>query len=302
MICTRPISQPLAATPPLRAMIETGARVRNVARDGIDKVVSRGRGDHPFALAIDEGERWRRASISRARSSTHREPGPTTIRLATSGTPAIGEITFADRIAYGVPDVLGRDRAVYAGPARARHRRRAFGRQCPARPRAARRNGPADPNIWAVRAANLARVFGGGAADKLRGARHAGRRSEAARGQRTAAARPALRRGTDRTPRRWPRGDGARRRGRAHAWTGGPDRRLHRPAPRPCDDARAAPRPRPVARKRPHARPDDRSEPAFLRHRCRRTATASSRIPSRILRGRHQELWPRADVPDGDRL
>ena len=41
--------QPLAETPALRSVIETGARVRNVSRDGIDKVLSRGRGDYPFA-------------------------------------------------------------------------------------------------------------------------------------------------------------------------------------------------------------------------------------------------------------
>src|SRR3954463_11707456 len=45
--------QPLAETPPLRAVIETGANVCNVTRAGIDKVLSRGRGDYPFALSID---------------------------------------------------------------------------------------------------------------------------------------------------------------------------------------------------------------------------------------------------------
>src|ERR1041384_943379 len=36
--------QPLAETPPLKSIVETRVRVRNVARDGIDKVVTRGRG------------------------------------------------------------------------------------------------------------------------------------------------------------------------------------------------------------------------------------------------------------------
>ena len=48
--------QPLAETPPLRSIIKTGARVRAVSRAGIDKVVSRGRSDHPFALAIDTAD------------------------------------------------------------------------------------------------------------------------------------------------------------------------------------------------------------------------------------------------------
>ncbi len=46
--------QPLGESPVLRSVIETGARVRNVSRDGIDKVVSRGRGDYPFVLTIDD--------------------------------------------------------------------------------------------------------------------------------------------------------------------------------------------------------------------------------------------------------
>ena len=32
-----------------------------------------------------------------------------------SGLPAVGEAEFRDRIAYGIPDILGRDRSIYAG-------------------------------------------------------------------------------------------------------------------------------------------------------------------------------------------
>ena len=47
-------------------MIETGARVRSRVAPGIDKVVSRNRADHPFALAI-EGAGGAPRSISPAR-------------------------------------------------------------------------------------------------------------------------------------------------------------------------------------------------------------------------------------------
>src|SRR3954469_8496221 len=106
--------QPLAETPPLREVIETGANVRNVTRAGIDKVVSRGRGDYPFALSIDTADGGSRIALARAvidASGTWASPNP----AAASGTPARGEVTFADRIAYGIPDVLGRDKASYAG-------------------------------------------------------------------------------------------------------------------------------------------------------------------------------------------
>ena len=44
-------------------------------------------------------------------SGTWTTPNP----LGASGLPAAGEAEFADRIAYGIPDILGRDRHVYAG-------------------------------------------------------------------------------------------------------------------------------------------------------------------------------------------
>jgi len=158
--------QPLAETPALRSVIETGARVRNVSRDGIDKVVSRGRGDYPFALTIDDANGGSRVDLARAvidASGTWSNQNP----ASASGTPAIGEITFADRIAYGVPDVLGRDRDAYAG-------RRVLviggGHSAANVLLDLARLAETDHRlqiIWAVRAANLARVFGGGDADKL---------------------------------------------------------------------------------------------------------------------------------------
>jgi thioredoxin reductase len=158
--------QPLAETPVLRSVIETGARVRNVSRDGIDKVVSRGRGDYPFALTIDEADGSSRIDLARAvidASGTWTSQNP----ASASGTPAVGEITFADRIAYGVPDVLGRDRHTYMG-------RRVLviggGHSAANVLLDLARLAEMDHRmqiIWAVRAANLKRVFGGGEADKL---------------------------------------------------------------------------------------------------------------------------------------
>src|SRR3954454_9392257 len=106
--------QPLAETPPLRDVIETGAHVRNVTRAGIDKVVSRGRGDYPFALSIDTADGGSRIELARAvidASGTWASPNP----AAASGTPAVGEVMFAARIGLGLPDVLGRDSEAYAG-------------------------------------------------------------------------------------------------------------------------------------------------------------------------------------------
>ena len=158
--------KPLAETPALRSVIETGARVRNVARDGIDKVVSRARADYPFALTIDEANGDSRIDLARAvidASGTWTNQNP----ASASGTPAIGEITVADRIAYGAPNVLDRDRDVYTG-------RRVLviggGHSAANVLLDLARLAETDHRlqiIWAVRAADLSRVLGGGEADKL---------------------------------------------------------------------------------------------------------------------------------------
>ena len=44
--------EPLAATPELAAVIETGARVTAISRHGVDKVVSRAREGRPFVLSV----------------------------------------------------------------------------------------------------------------------------------------------------------------------------------------------------------------------------------------------------------
>jgi thioredoxin reductase len=158
--------EPLAKTPAMQRVIETGARVQNVSRYGIDKVVSHGRGDYPFVLTVHAANGDSRIDLARAvidASGTWSNPNP----ASASGTPAIGEVACADRIAYGIPDVLGVDRATYA------HRRVLViggGHSAANVLLDLARLAETDPGlriIWAVRSGNLARVFGGGAADRL---------------------------------------------------------------------------------------------------------------------------------------
>jgi thioredoxin reductase len=158
--------QPLAETPELRAVVEAGARVRSVSRHGIDKVVSRNRASHPFTLTIETRAGAKRIDIARAvidASGTWANPNP----LGASGTEVPGERAFSDRIAYGIPDVLGKDRAGYAdqrvivigGGHSAANALIDLARLAETDPRTRL--------IWAVRSGNLERVLGGGAADKL---------------------------------------------------------------------------------------------------------------------------------------
>ena len=48
--------EPLARTPDLSAVIETGTRVTAISRHGVDKVISRGRERRPFVLAVTSSE------------------------------------------------------------------------------------------------------------------------------------------------------------------------------------------------------------------------------------------------------
>ena len=157
--------EPLAATPELAAIIETNARVTAISRQGVDKVVSHGRETRPFVLAVASKDGVRR-DLARAvidASGTWTTPNP----LGASGLPAMGEVEFADRIAYGIPDILGRDRHIYAG-------RKTLvigsGHSAANALLELAQLAETDPRtsfLWATRGADLARIFSGGDADQL---------------------------------------------------------------------------------------------------------------------------------------
>ena len=158
--------KPLSETPELASMIETGRSVRAVTRRGVDKVVSREREAKPFALSVANGDGRIRTHLARAvidASGTWTSPNP----LGAGGVPAEGEGECADRMIYGLPDVLGRDRARFEGRVTA-----VVGAGHSAANilidlvRLGERN-PRTGVLWVVRGSNLARVYGGGSADKL---------------------------------------------------------------------------------------------------------------------------------------
>jgi thioredoxin reductase len=156
--------RPLADTPEMRAVIEPKTTVKAISRQGIGKVVTRGREDRPFSLLVQNGAL--RVDHARAiidASGTWQNQNP----MGASGLPAIGETAASEFIAYGIPDVLGANRAAYAG-------RRVLvvgGGHSAANvlldlARLAETNSLMDLT-WALRGDNLTRVFGGGGADRL---------------------------------------------------------------------------------------------------------------------------------------
>jgi cation diffusion facilitator CzcD-associated flavoprotein CzcO len=105
---------PLAAHPAIAPSVRLNSRVVAVARAGFDKMKTEGRERAPFQLHIahDDGDEeivFARAVIDA--SGTYTTPNP----LGANGLLAAGERALADRIVYGIPDVLGRERARYAG-------------------------------------------------------------------------------------------------------------------------------------------------------------------------------------------
>ncbi len=145
--------------------LHLGARVVAVTRHGVDKLKDAGREDAPFELVVEEhGEerRYLAAAVIDA-SGTWTRPNP----LGAGGVAAQGERAAAGRIAYGIPDVLGADRARYAG-----RRVLVVGSGHSAFNAildlvTLRDSEPATEVVWAIRGAAPGRKYGGGGDDQL---------------------------------------------------------------------------------------------------------------------------------------
>jgi thioredoxin reductase len=103
--------EPLAAA--LAPYVQLNARVTAVTRKNADKVRTAGREDLPFVLRVAGPGGMRRIEARAVidASGTWGSPNP----AGADGLPAIGEEEYAEHIASGIPDVLGVDRARYAG-------------------------------------------------------------------------------------------------------------------------------------------------------------------------------------------
>lgn len=104
--------EPLAELPAMRSQIRLDTRVAAVGRKGMDKVRTEGRAVQPFVLRTVANGRDTRIEAKAVidASGTWTSPNP----AGADGWAAIGEREAAERIAYGIPDVLGREKARYA--------------------------------------------------------------------------------------------------------------------------------------------------------------------------------------------
>jgi thioredoxin reductase len=157
--------KPLAALPEMAAVLETGSMVISVTRQGIDKVSSKGRASRPFVLDVSHSRGIRR-DLARAvidASGTWTDQNP----LGAGGILADGEAEYAERISYGIPDVLGRNQASFAGRKilvvgagySAANILLDLAKLADAEPETS--------ITWVVRGTDLVRVYGGADADQL---------------------------------------------------------------------------------------------------------------------------------------
>ncbi len=155
--------EPLATV--LATHVHTLSRVIDISRVGFDKLKTTGREAAPFEIRYQNGHGTKviRADAVIDASGTWQSPNP----AGANGLPAIGEAQAASRIAYGMPDVLGKERARYAGKTvavlGAGHS--AIGTLTDLA-RLAEQDTDTKP-IWLWRGSDPAKAFGGGANDKL---------------------------------------------------------------------------------------------------------------------------------------
>ncbi|MCX7623535.1 MAG: NAD(P)-binding domain-containing protein [Thermomicrobium sp.] len=103
--------EPLATHPAIAPALRLHHRVVAVSRSGRDKLAGPDRAGRPFVVRVATPDGEREFLARGVIDASGALPNP----LGASGLPALGETAFADRIAYGMPDVLGRVRAEYAG-------------------------------------------------------------------------------------------------------------------------------------------------------------------------------------------
>ncbi|HSE09850.1 MAG TPA: NAD(P)-binding domain-containing protein [Nocardioidaceae bacterium] len=145
-----------------REVVRTGARVAAVTRHGLDKTRTIGREERPFLVRLETGEDILARAVVDA-SGTWGRSNP----LGGSGLPAFGEEEARDFLVGPLPDVLGRDRAQFAG-----RRTLVVGLGHSAANTllnlaALAEQEPGTEIVWAIRAAAPDRLFGGGEADQL---------------------------------------------------------------------------------------------------------------------------------------
>jgi thioredoxin reductase len=158
--------EPLSQVPALQPHLRLKTRVLAVTRLGYDKMKTPGREEAPFVLRVEHADGDEEDVLAKAvidASGTYQQPNT----LGAHGMPALGERALQQCIFYGIPDVLGKDRARYAG-----RRVLVVGSGHSAfnallELEALAREEPATQLFWAIRRKEAGQLYGGGESDAL---------------------------------------------------------------------------------------------------------------------------------------
>ena len=104
---------PLAALPAIAGRTRLGVDVTDITREGMDRTRTTGRAQTPFLLRVrtaDGVEELTARAVIDA-SGTYLTPNS----LGSSGLDPLGLPEVADLVSHALPDVLGRERAAFAG-------------------------------------------------------------------------------------------------------------------------------------------------------------------------------------------
>ncbi|GHO63640.1 flavoprotein [Ktedonobacter sp. SOSP1-52] len=157
---------PLSQVPALTPHLHLKTRVLAVTRLGYDKMKTPGREEAPFVLRVEHASGEEEDVLAKAvidASGTYQQPNT----LGAHGMPALGERALRQHIFYGIPDVLGKDRARYMG-----RRVLVVGSGHSAfnallELDALAREEPATQLFWAIRRKEAGQLYGGGESDAL---------------------------------------------------------------------------------------------------------------------------------------
>ncbi len=156
---------PFAALPTVAQALHLRTRVLSISRLGFDKVKSQGREQAPFLIRAEQAGRVVELLARQVidASGTWSQPNP----LGADGLLASGEEAAAEKVFYGIPDILGAHRSRYQGQRTlvvgaghsAAHALLALAELA--------QQTLHTEVLWAVRSAHPTRVYGGGQADGL---------------------------------------------------------------------------------------------------------------------------------------
>jgi hypothetical protein len=157
---------PLAQVPAIQDTLHLRTRVLAVSRKGLDKLKTAGREEAPFVLRLQTADGEEHEVLARAvidASGTYQTPNP----LGANGLPALGEQQLSQHIFYGIPNVLGEQRARYAG-----RRVLVLGSGHSAFNvlldlSRLHEQDPSTSLLWAIRRKEVGQMFGGGESDAL---------------------------------------------------------------------------------------------------------------------------------------